>query len=133
MLSKDTRILLVDDVPDMCMVLRNQLKSLGYESVLTAESGEDALKLIHQQARVGEPVQLLLTDWNMTGISGMELLTRLRADPRYSNLPVLMITFESEPDQALKAMRQGVTDYLIKPFEKDALREKLESTWKNRS
>jgi two-component system chemotaxis response regulator CheY len=122
--ANNIRILVVDDFPAMRRALRAILTDhLGYSNIAEAEDGTTAL----QQLKYHE-FALMITDWHMQkGMSGLELINKVREDERFAQLPVLMLTGESERARIVEAMRAGVTAYLIKPFTTAALREKIET------
>lgn len=103
------------------MVPGKVLKGLGFE-VHEAQDGEEGLQVLAQD----NEIILVLLDWRMEGMDGFEFITRLRAEERYADLPVLMITVENTKDKVLAACKAGVTDYLLKPFNKALLVAKLE-------
>ncbi|EPJ49992.1 MAG: response regulator receiver protein [Osedax symbiont Rs2] len=121
-MNKDIKILIVDDFSTMRRIIRNMLKQLGYTHVVEAENGAQALK----ELTTGSNFQLVLTDWNMPVMDGLQLLTEIRNSPNLANLPVLMITAETKREQILHAAKSGVNGYLIKPFTAPALQEKIE-------
>jgi two-component system chemotaxis response regulator CheY len=104
------------------MILSKTLKDLGYE-VREAANGREALEVI---AAEKSAVTLVLADWNMPEINGLELLKRLRQNPELSRLAVVMVTTETELDQMAAALKAGANEYVMKPFTKEILVEKLE-------
>ena len=121
-MNKDIKILIVDDFSTMRRIIRNMLKQLGFTHVVEAENGALALK----ELNYGGDFQLVLTDWNMPVMDGLQLLTEIRNTPGLANIPVLMITAETKREQILHAAKSGVNGYLIKPFTAPALQEKIE-------
>ena len=116
-----SKAVVVDDSKDVRMILARSLKELGFE-VLEAANGREALAVIEPQKNA---VTLVLTDWNMPEVNGLDLLKRLRAKPEHSSLVVIMVTTETEPDQMASALEAGANEYIMKPFTKDILVEKL--------
>ncbi len=114
------KILLVDDSNTMRRIQRNTLTSLGFTEVDEAEDGAEAVKKIP-----GGGYNLVLMDWNMPNMTGIEALKAIRADPATATLPVIMVTSESEKTRILEAIQAGATNYIVKPFTPDVLREKL--------
>ena len=116
------KALVVDDSRAVRMILAKTLKELGYE-VREAANGKEALEVIGAE---GAAVTLVLADWNMPEMNGMDLLKRLRQDPQLSSLVVVMVTTETELDQMAAALEAGANEYVMKPFTKDILVEKLQ-------
>ena len=116
------KALIVDDSKTIRMVLRKILRELGYE-VCEAVDGKDALNVIEAEKTT---VSLVLTDWNMPGMNGLDLVRNLRQDPQLASLKVIMVTTETEVDHIVSALEAGADEYVMKPFTKDILREKLE-------
>lgn len=116
------KALVVDDSRAVRMIVSKILKELGFE-VLEAGNGKDALDKMNQS---DSPFELVLADWNMPEVNGLELLQRIRLDPRYSQVKVVMVTTETELDQMAVALACGANEYVMKPFTKDILIEKLE-------
>jgi two-component system chemotaxis response regulator CheY len=114
--------LVVDDSRAVRMILAKTLKELGYE-VREAANGKEALDVV---AVEGAAVKLVLADWNMPEMNGMDLLKRLRQNPQLSSLVVIMVTTETELDQMAAALEAGANEYVMKPFTKDILVEKLQ-------
>lgn len=119
-LPLDTRILVVDDFESMRRIIRKILNDLGFRSVTLAEDGPGALSLLGRE-RFG----LLVTDWSMPGMDGIDLVRAVRADPRMQGLRILMVTAEATREQVIRAIQAGVDEYLIKPFTPEALRIKV--------
>jgi two-component system chemotaxis response regulator CheY len=116
------KALVVDDSRAVRMILSKTLKDLGYE-VREAANGREALEVIEAERTA---VTLVLTDWNMPEINGLDLLKRLRQIPQLSSLVVVMVTTETELDQMAAALEAGANEYVMKPFTKDILVEKLQ-------
>ncbi len=120
-MSTDLKFLVVDDFSTMRRIIKNLLHDLGYPNVTEADDGNTALPLL----RAGE-FDCLITDWNMPGMPGLELIKAVRADARLAKLPVLMLTAEAKRDQIIEAAQAGVNGYVIKPFTAATLKEKLD-------
>ncbi|MCX7978299.1 MAG: response regulator, partial [Bdellovibrionaceae bacterium] len=99
MFPPETRILVVDDMPSIRDLVKNHLKAMGYKNVLEAEDGEAALRILIQQNSFGQAVGLVVCDWNMPKMSGLDLLKQVRATVEWQNLPFILLTSESERDQ----------------------------------
>jgi len=116
------KALVADDSRAVRMILTKTLKELGYE-VCEAANGKQALEVMEAEKAT---VNLVLADWNMPELNGLELLKRLRQDPELSSLVVIMVTTETELDQMATALEAGANEYVMKPFTKDVLVEKLQ-------
>jgi two-component system, chemotaxis family, chemotaxis protein CheY len=116
------KALVVDDSKAVRMILAKTLKELGFE-VREAANGREALEVIEAEKTA---VTLVLADWNMPEINGLELLKRLRQKPELASLVVVMVTTETELGQMTAALEAGANEYIMKPFTKDILMEKLE-------
>ena len=116
------KALVADDSRAVRMILTKTLKELGYE-VCEAANGKQALEVMEAEKAT---VKLVLADWNMPELNGLELLKRLRQDPELSSLVVIMVTTETELDQMATALEAGANEYVMKPFTKDVLVEKLQ-------
>jgi two-component system, chemotaxis family, chemotaxis protein CheY len=117
-----SKALVVDDSKTIRIILGRILKELGYE-VCEAGNGIEALKVMEGEKTT---VSLVLADWNMPEMNGLELLKQLRLDPELASLKVIMVTTETEMDHMVSALEAGANEYVMKPFTKDILREKLE-------
>lgn len=117
-----SKVLVVDDSRTIRTIIRRILIELGYE-VCEAGNGIEALRVIEAE---GAAVKLVLADWNMPEMNGLELLKSLRQDPSLSSLKIMMVTTETEMDHMASAMEAGADEYVMKPFTKDILVEKLE-------
>jgi two-component system chemotaxis response regulator CheY len=124
--NKNLKILIVDDFATMRKVIRNLLKQGGFENVVEAEDGAAALKVLKSQ-----PVDFVISDWNMPNMSGLELLKAVRADEELKELPFLMVTAEALKDNVVAAVKAGVSNYIVKPFTAEVLNEKIEKIVKS--
>lgn len=113
------KILVVDDSATMRRIIENNLKSSGYEDVVQASNGLEALSSM-------AGVDLVLTDWNMPVMDGLSLVKEIRSNPAFSNVPIVMVTTEGAKEEVIEALKQGVNDYIVKPFTKVTLMEKVE-------
>ena len=116
------KILVVDDFSTMRRIVRNLLVELGFSNPLIqeADDGENALVLLRSQ-----PFDLVVTDWNMPNMTGIDLLRAIRAEDSLKGMPVLMVTAENNRDQIIAAAQAGVNGYIVKPFTAVTLKEKL--------
>ena len=115
------RLLVVDDSSTMRRIVKNSLKSVGYDNVVEAENGEGALARLQ-----AEKVDLVVTDWNMPVMNGLELVAAMRSSPALKEIPVLMVTTVAEKEEILKAMQAGVNNYVVKPFDAATLKKKID-------
>jgi len=120
-LDKNMKILIVDDFSTMRRIIKNLLRDLGYNNTAEADDGKTALPVL----QTGD-FDFLVTDWNMPGMTGIELLKAVRADAKLASLPVLMVTAESKRDQIVEAAQAGVNGYIVKPFTAATLNEKID-------
>jgi two-component system, chemotaxis family, chemotaxis protein CheY len=119
--SKNLRFLVVDDFSTMRRIVKNLLNDLGYTNVQEADDGQTALPMLKSGG-----FDFLVTDWNMPGMPGLDLLKAVRADPALAKMPVLMLTAEAKREQIVEAAQAGVNGYVIKPFTAITLKEKIE-------
>lgn len=120
-LDRNMKILVVDDFPTMRRITRSLLRDLGFNNTLEADDGDAALSVLRSGS-----VDLLVTDWNMPGMSGIELLRMVRAQADLASLPVLMMSAESRRERIIEATRAGVNGYLVKPFDAVTLKDSME-------
>jgi two-component system chemotaxis response regulator CheY len=119
--SKDMKFLVVDDFSTMRRIIKNLLHDLGYPHVTEADDGKTALPMLKNGN-----FDFLLTDWNMPGMPGLDLIKAVRADAKLAKMPVLMLTAEAKREQIIEAAQAGVNGYVIKPFTAETLKEKLD-------
>jgi two-component system chemotaxis response regulator CheY len=117
---KETNFLVVDDYSTMRRIVKNLLHDLGYAQVQEADDGNTALPMLKTGA-----FDFLITDWNMPGMAGLDLLKAVRSDASLTKLPVLMLTAEAKREQIIEAAQAGVNGYVIKPFTAATLQEKI--------
>jgi len=120
-LNKDMKILVVDDFSTMRRIIKNLLRDLGFTNTSDADDGQTALPMLKSGT-----YDFLVTDWNMPGMTGIELLKAVRADPDLASLPVLMVTAEQKKEQIVEAAQAGVNGYIVKPFTAITLKEKID-------
>lgn len=118
--DKTMSVLVVDDYKSMIRIVRGMLAQLGFNNVDEATCGPSALALI-----ANKDYGLILSDWNMAPMTGLELLQRVRAEPRMQKTPFLMVTAEAKAENVIAARRAGVSNYVIKPFTTAVLKQKL--------
>jgi len=118
---KGLTVLVVDDFTTMRRIIRNILRDLGFGTVIDAEDGAAAVKILETQK-----VDLVISDWNMPTMNGLELLKWVRANAATRNLPFLMVTAESQKENIMEAVKAKVSNYVVKPFTAQSLAEKLQ-------
>jgi len=118
--DKDMKILVVDDFSTMRRIIKNLLRDLGFTNTDEADDGTTALPMLQNGH-----FDFLVTDWNMPGMQGIDLLKAVRADEKLATLPVLMVTAESKREQIIEAAQAGVNGYIVKPFTAQTLEEKI--------
>lgn len=120
-MDKDMKILIVDDFSTMRRIVKNLLRDLGFTNTSEADDGLTALPMLQSGK-----YDFLVTDWNMPGMQGIDLLKAVRADAKLASLPVLMVTAESKKEQIVEAAQAGVNGYVVKPFTAATLKEKID-------
>jgi len=118
--NKEMNILVVDDFSTMRRIVKNILRQLGFNNIIEADDGTTALAKLKS-----EKVDFVITDWNMPKMTGMELLKEIRQDPDLKDMPVLMVTAEALQENIIAAVKAGVNNYIVKPFDAKTLNEKL--------
>jgi two-component system, chemotaxis family, chemotaxis protein CheY len=122
MLTPESKILVVDDFSTMRRIVKLTLKQIGYSNVTEAESALDAQALLKD-----DQFDLIVCDWNMPGMSGLDLLKWVRAQERLRAVPFLMVTAEAKKQNIIEAVQAGVTNYVVKPFNKQTLAERVQA------
>lgn len=120
-LDKNIKVLVVDDFSTMRRIVKNLLRDLGFTNIQEADDGSTALPMLQ-----GGDFDFVVTDWNMPGMQGIDLLRAIRADPALSHIPVLLITAEAKKEQIVMAAQAGVNGYIVKPFTAGTLKTKLD-------
>ncbi|WNO07892.1 chemotaxis response regulator CheY [Teredinibacter sp. KSP-S5-2] len=120
-MDKNMKILIVDDFSTMRRIIKNLLRDLGFTNTQEADDGSTALPMLKN----GD-FDFLVTDWNMPGMTGIDLLKECRADAKLASLPILMVTAEAKRDQIIEAAQAGVNGYVVKPFTAQVLKEKID-------
>ena len=127
MLDLKMKILVVDDFSTMRRIVKNILKQIGYTEIDEAEDGNGALAKLRQ-----DRYDLVVSDWNMPNMTGLDLLRAIRSDVALKSIPVLMVTAESKKENVVEAIKSGVNNYIVKPFTAEVLREKIEKIFDNK-
>ena len=120
--DKNMNVLIVDDYKTMLRIIRNLLKQLGFNNVDEATDGSMALQML----RVGN-YGLIISDWNMEPMTGLQLLREVRADAKLKSIPFIMVTAESKSENVIAAKEAGVSNYIVKPFNAETLKTKMSS------
>ncbi|AJD06762.1 chemotaxis regulatory protein [Campylobacter lari] len=116
------KLLVVDDSSTMRRIIKNTLVRLGHKDVLEAEHGVEAWDLLSKN----DDIKILITDWNMPEMNGLELVKKVRAEEKYADMPIIMVTTEGGKAEVITALKAGVNNYIVKPFTPQVLKEKLE-------
>ncbi|MBT3197769.1 MAG: chemotaxis protein CheY [Gammaproteobacteria bacterium] len=119
-MDKAMKILVVDDFATMRRIVKNLLGELGFRNLEEADDGKTALPRLQEGG-----IDFLVTDWNMPGMSGLDLVKAVRADPNLKNTPVLMVTAEAKKTQIIEAAKAGINGYVVKPFTAGTLDQKI--------
>lgn len=114
------KVLVVDDFATMRRIVKNILTQLGYKSIIEADDGTTALTVLKQ-----EKIGLIISDWNMPKMTGLDLLKNVRANPEWAKIPFIMVTAEAQQDNIILAVKAKVSQYIVKPFTADTLGEKI--------
>ena len=115
------KVLVVDDFSTMRKIIKNNLKGMGFNNIVEAENGQKALEELKK-----ESVGLIISDWNMPVMTGIELLKAVRGDAGLKSIPFIMVTAEGQKDNVMEAAKAGVSNYVVKPFTPDTFSEKLQ-------
>ena len=114
----DTKVLVVDDSTTMRKIITDSLSKIGFSDIVQAGDGQIALTKLSD-------VELILTDWNMPNMNGLEFVKSVRRMPDYAKIPIVMVTTEAGKGEVVEALRNGVNNYIVKPFTPAILKEKL--------
>ena len=125
MFKPETNILIVDDMMTMRKLVKKSCKSIGFSNFTEAADGQEAW----ERLQVASPaIELIISDWNMPNLSGLEFLKKVRADEKFAHLPFVLLTAEAEVHQVKEAVEAGVSNYIVKPFTGESLKQKLQQT-----
>ncbi len=119
------KILIVDDFATMRRILKNILKQLGFKNLVEADDGTTAWEVLE-----GQSIDLIISDWNMPKMTGLELLKKVRETDSLKGVPFLMVTAEAQKQNVIEAVQAGVSNYVVKPFTAEAISDKLEKILK---
>ena len=117
------KLLVVDDSSTMRRIIKNTLQRLGYDDILEAEHGLQAWELLDTI----DGINILITDWNMPEMNGLDLVKKVKGDQRFADIPIIMVTTEGGKAEVITALKAGVNNYIVKPFTPQVLKEKLEA------
>jgi len=129
MFSPETKFLVVDDFATMRKIIKKVLAELGYHHVEEADDGKPALELLNSHHAAGKPFNFVISDWNMPGMTGIDLLKACKEAPHLKSIPFMLVTAESEQKNIIEAAKAGVSDYVVKPFNAQTLKAKLERVY----
>lgn len=129
MFPPETRILVVDDMPSIRDLVKSHLKAMGFKHIQEAGDGEEALRLLIQSNTPASKIQLVISDWNMPNMKGIDLLKHVRTNAEWTNLPFVLLTSEAERDQVTEAVLAGASQYIVKPFSAKIFEDKLKTAF----
>ena len=124
-LAPNLKILVVDDMESIRQMVKANLKTIGLQNIVEAVDGQDAFEKVVAEKRSDAPFELVISDINMPRCNGIELLKKIKGSDDLKSVPVLMVSTVNEQDVILKAISEGASNYILKPFDQDILREKL--------
>lgn len=119
-LDKNMKILVVDDFSTMRRIVKNILRQLNFVNIIESDDGSTALEVLQR-----EKIDLVVSDWNMPKMTGLELLKVIRADDALKHIPFLMVTAEAQQENIIEAVKSGVSNYIVKPFTAETLSQKI--------
>lgn len=129
MFPLETRILVIDDMPSIRELVKNTLKTMGYKNFQEAADGDEGLAILVANKESALSIQLVISDWNMPKMKGLELLKQVRGMKEFAGLPFVLLTSESERDQVTEAVLAGVSQYIVKPFSAKIFEDKLKAAY----
>lgn len=124
-LKADMKILVVDDMATMRKIIKNILGQLGFTNITEANDGKQALQILEESFHSERPVEFVISDWNMPEVTGLDLLKSVRSSTQFKELPFLMVTAEAEQGNIMIAVKAGVSNFIVKPFSAEVLKEKI--------
>ena len=120
--NPNMRVLVVDDFSTMRRIVRNILRQIGFQNVVEADDGTTAWEVLNR-----EKIEFIVSDWNMPNMTGIELLRKVRASEQFMHIPFLMVTAEAQQENIIEAVQAKVSNYIVKPFNAQTLKSKIES------
>lgn len=130
MFAPNTRVLIVDDMMTMRKLVTKIMKEMGFTDITEAADGGKAWDAVNAAAA---PIGLVISDWNMPNVTGLDFLKKVRGDERFAKIPFLLLTAEAEKHQVVEAVKSGVDGYVVKPFAAEALKEALQKVHAKRA
>jgi two-component system chemotaxis response regulator CheY len=125
-LDPNMKILIVDDMSTMRKIIKNMLQQVGFKNIEEADDGATAWPKIEQGLASGEPYQFIISDWNMPQMTGIDLLGKIKGNDKLKTVPFLMVTAEAEQGNVVIAVKAGVSNFIVKPFSAQVLKEKID-------
>lgn len=119
------KTLVIDDMMTMRKIITKMLKTLGFTNIQEADDGATAWPMIEEAMKSGQPFDFIVSDWNMPKMSGLDLLIKIRNTEEIKTTPFLMVTAEAEQSNVIKVVQAGVSNFVVKPFKPDTLKEKI--------
>lgn len=119
-LDKTMKVLIVDDFSTMRRIVKNILRQLSFTNIIEADDGSTALEILQR-----EKIAMVISDWNMPKMTGLELLKAMKADDALRPIPFLMVTAEAQQENIIEAVKSGVNNYIVKPFTAETLSQKI--------
>ncbi|MCD6281795.1 MAG: chemotaxis response regulator CheY [Deltaproteobacteria bacterium] len=123
-LDKDIKVLVVDDFSTMRRIVKNILRQLGFNNIVEADDGTTGLGVLQK-----EKIDLIISDWNMPKMTGLDLLKAVKSDDALKDIPFLMVTAEAQQENIIEAVKAGVSNYIVKPFTAETLGKKIEQVF----
>jgi len=124
-INPNMKTLVIDDMMTMRKIITKMLKQIGFTNLQEADDGATAWPMIEQAKEAGEPFEFIVSDWNMPKMSGLDLLIKIRGTEGIKDTPFLMVTAEAEQSNVVKVVQAGVSNFVVKPFKPDTLKEKI--------
>lgn len=131
MFPKDASIIVADDMASVRTLVKGHLKALGYTFIYEAADGQECLRVMNQRREEGHLMSLVVLDWNMPHMTGIQVVEFMRTSDIFKNVPVIFLTSESERNQVTRAIISGVNQYIVKPFSPKTLEDKMKSVYKS--
>ena len=125
-INPNMKTIVIDDMMTMRKIITKMLKSIGFTNIQEADDGATAWPMIEEAKNAGEPFEFIVSDWNMPKMSGLDLLIKIRATEGIKDTPFLMVTAEAEQSNVVKVVQAGVSNFVVKPFKPDTLKEKIQ-------